>query len=492
MTKSWGSFDTTVKLCINAHNKSNTARYNGLLTTLESSFYKYDELWRIYKEETIKKFCKTEEEFNSLGQGENGNSPAYKYNDSWADRQFNRYVDIRDMLQEVLDQSADAENTVEKTESTTLNADFLVNEIKSDMITINGSITNLKAEIDNYDEEQIPVSTSKGFENLVAKLTARIETDLRAKVLAKLAVIAECSDEDYTNARLQIKFKEFRETNIAVLEQCTMLLVKKVQQVPADDKAVTATAVTPPGDVENLMLGGRPREQVYLEKSKPPKFSGDDLDFAEFKRKWESQVAKAYLPEETELDKLRDAVPKEAKDQLYGVVSLKDAWAILSKRYGDKFLISKKLKSQLKSVQCMGKTDPEKVINLKIKVRNIVTRLETLDMSAALTHDSEFLAAVYCALPDRHRVRWLDYEKGDDHWASMLTFLDKAYDQANQELALLAIYKEEKKKDVRVAGVTVDDSRDSGGNDAKRKAREACGKCPVCNNYHTWQRKDSS
>ena len=42
MTKSWGSFDTTVKLCINAHNKNNTARYIGLLTTLESSFYKYD------------------------------------------------------------------------------------------------------------------------------------------------------------------------------------------------------------------------------------------------------------------------------------------------------------------------------------------------------------------------------------------------------------------------------------------------------------------
>ena len=88
--------------------------------------------------------------------------------------------------------------------------------------------------------------------------------------------------------------------------------------------------------------------EVYLEKSKHPKFSGDDLDFAEFKRKWASQVPKAYLPEETELDKLRDAVPMEARDQLYGVVKLDVAWAILSKRYGDKLLISKKLKSQLK------------------------------------------------------------------------------------------------------------------------------------------------
>ena len=83
-------------------------------------------------------------------------------------------------------------------------------------------------------------------------------------------------------------------------------------------------------------------KQVYLEKSKPPKFSGEDLDFPEFKRKWLSQVNKANLPEETELDKLRDNIPKDAKDQLYGVVKLDEAWNILTKRFGDKQLISKK------------------------------------------------------------------------------------------------------------------------------------------------------
>ena len=110
-------------------------------------------------------------------------------------------------------------------------------------------------------------------------------------------------------------------------------------------KLATDSTAELPGDLDSLALGSRPREQVFLETSKPPKFSGDDLDFAEFKRKWHSQVTKAYLPEETELDKLREAVPKEARDQLYGVVKLSEAWAILSKRYGDKFLISKKLKS---------------------------------------------------------------------------------------------------------------------------------------------------
>ena len=102
-------------------------------------------------------------------------------------------------------------------------------------------------------------------------------------------------------------------------------------------------------------------------------------------------MTKAFLPEEAELDKLKDALPRDAKDQLYGVVSLVEAWKILTQRYGDKVLISKKLKGQLKSVQSIGKSDPEKVINLKIKDRNLVTRLESLGMGAALTHDSEYL-----------------------------------------------------------------------------------------------------
>ena len=80
---------------------------------------------------------------------------------------------------------------------------------------------------------------------------------------------------------------------------------------------------------------------------------------------------------------------------MYGVLTLTEAWKILDKRFGDKQLIAKKLKSQLKSIQCVGKSDPEKIINLKIRVRNIATRLETLGMSAALTHDSEFLSALY-------------------------------------------------------------------------------------------------
>ena len=59
---------------------------------------------------------------------------------------------------------------------------------------------------------------------------------------------------------------------------------------------------------------------------------------------------------------------------LYGVTTLEEAWKILGHRFGNKDLISKKLKEQLKNIACEGKNDPERLMDLKIKVRNIVNR----------------------------------------------------------------------------------------------------------------------
>ena len=81
-----------------------------------------------------------------------------------------------------------------------------------------------------------------------------------------------------------------------------------------------------------------------MEKSKPPKFKGEETEYPEFKRKWQSIVGKANLPIESEIDKLREAIPTDAADQLYGVTTMEKAWDVLDKRYGDPKIISMKLK----------------------------------------------------------------------------------------------------------------------------------------------------
>ena len=239
----------------------------------------------------------------------------------------------------------------------------------------------------------------------------------------------------------------------------------------------------------------QPREQVFLEKSKPPQFNGEDIDFPEFKRKWTAIVTKANLPAETELDKLRDNIPKDAKEQLFGVTTLTEAWNILTQRYGDPLLIGRKLKAQLKNVQPVGTNDPEKVINLKIKVRNVATRLESLDMGEALKHDQEFISAVYNALPERHRKGWWDFPKEKDKslWESMLIFLDKIYEQSNGELAMMPLFSlVDHAKSVKSAGLSASQSNRSIDDDAKQAAKEACGLCPLCSNAHTYKKRDGS
>ena len=170
--------------------------------------------------------------------------------------------------------------------------------------------------------------------------------------------------------------------------------------------------------------------------------------------------------------------------------NLDEAWRILSQRYGDKLIIGKKLKNQLKSIQTSGKTDPERIVNLKIKVRNIVSRLKTLDMDSALTHDPEFLSAVFTALPDKYRQEWLKQVDSEDGWQDMLMFLDGAYDRAMKELALLSLVDEKAaKKDVKAAGLNVGFANEPEDDPKYKKVKESIGKCSICAQYHTWKNR---
>ena len=148
----------------------------------------------------------------------------------------------------------------------------------------------------------------------------------------------------------------------------------------------------------------------YLKKAEPPKWGGDPLDFADFKRKWTNQVSTANMPEETELDRLRENLPSQAAKALYGENVMANAWKILENLYGDKELIANKLKKQLKNIKSKGKTDHDIVIDLATDVKNLVLRLKAVDAENMLHVDSEFLSAVFKVLPHNAQVKWLDFD----------------------------------------------------------------------------------
>ena len=272
--------------------------------------------------------------------------------------------------------SPDNKNSVES-RSEKADIELLVMCFKSELQNLETEITTVENTILSLEDSSISIFSKSLYDNQIMELSTRLTDSLVVKTNKVLVAPEESSDSNYSKGSVKIKLENFINTQQKKLGRCSSTLIQKVK--PESSTSESKSGVSSPFTVTGLEY--KPNEQVQL---------GEDIEFPEFQRKWTSLVTKANLPVETELDKLRDNIPKEAREQLFGVTSLSEAWKILTTRYGDPMIISRKLKLQLKNIETSGKNDPEKVINLKVKVRNIVTRLEALNMGEALKYDQEF------------------------------------------------------------------------------------------------------
>ena len=245
-------------------------------------------------------------------------------------------------------------------------------------------------------------------------------------------------------------------------------------------------------------------EATYLKKVDPPTFSGLEIDFPDFYRKWLAVVTPARLLDEAEVDRLKEALPENVKEMLTGVHKMSKAWEILNKRFGDKELIATKLKNELKGLDFSEEVDHDRVIAIAIKVRSLVSRLESVGGSDALKYDAEFVSAIFFQLSDRQKTKWLDFDKTSfpDKWSALLSFLDDAYDKAVQEKLLVTSYSSSSgiKRVPPTVGtlVTGVDGSSVINNSTTRKdigqqrledARKRIGKCVLCNQEHTFKSK---
>ena len=98
--------------------------------------------------------------------------------------------------------------------------------------------------------------------------------------------------------------------------------------------------------------------QTGFAKRDPPKFNGSVLDFPLFKKNWAIEVSPSELPNLIELNHLKNSIPPSAKDRLYEVETLKEAWSILEKIYGKSFDLRNRLKQEFLGINISAKTSP--------------------------------------------------------------------------------------------------------------------------------------
>ena len=478
-------YNNSVSKCQVVLNSKKYDKYESTLAKLEDKFDELTTAWETYKIEILEK-GKTEEEFNANKPEPDQEECVYPYNDAWKTDKEKSFLELFERLSD--DKPPVSEDKVDTGESWDLQ--LLCQEIKTQLDIIENTTIKLTEDIIKIPDASAEETVVEGYKQMIDTQRERLTAGLGDKLKLRMKLPDIGMEASYSRDEINKTVSTFTVKQLNDLDLLQLSLAHKLKPrvLPSPRSRSPPTQSS--------------AEKVLLAKSKPPVFKGDIIEYPEFKRKWGALVQPANLPAESELDKLRDAVPKLAKDQLLGCSSMAEAWGILDKRFGNTDLLAKKLKDKLKNITADGTSDPEKVQNLQIKVRTIIQQLETLQLQDCLQHDTEFLAAVYNNLPSKYQDKWLDVEKSSNKWNDMVTFLDKMYTQAIEQLVLLGTIEKGEIKKKAIAeqhAITVQhpDNKEEPNDDIeirkkrerRKRLKEEFGPCPNCKEEHTFVRR---
>ena len=108
---------------------------------------------------------------------------------------------------------------------------------------------------------------------------------------------------------------EFEDTDVdyqaaETWQEETLESIKSLQKLVQSERKKTVVSSAQQSKSSN---------QTFLKKRDPPPFKGDCLEFLDFQRKWKNQVHSNNLPEEFELDLLKNNILEQGSKKLFGV-----------------------------------------------------------------------------------------------------------------------------------------------------------------------------
>merc|ERR1711895_210602 len=181
---------------------------------------------------------------------------------------------------------------------------------------------------------------------------------------------------------------------------------------------------------EDLINVRKGLAQSGIKKRDPPKFSGSVLDYPLLKKNWSIEVSPGGLPELIELNLLKDSVPLTAKDRLYEVENMVEAWDILNKIYGKHFDLRSRLKQEFLAIKISQKFSPLVELEIFQKVHKIASRIKAAKAQSLLENDFEYISLVYQLLSEIQREKWVSLAGSNPTWDSFYKFLEDMYERA--------------------------------------------------------------
>ena len=95
------------------------------------------------------------------------------------------------------------------------------------------------------------------------------------------------------------------------------------------------------------------------------------------------------MPELIELNHLKNLILPSAKDRLYEIESLKEAWSILENIYGKSFDLRNRLKQEFLDINILAKISPLIELEIYEKVHKLASRIRVAKAQNLLDSDFE-------------------------------------------------------------------------------------------------------
>ena len=117
---------------------------------------------------------------------------------------------------------------------------------------------------------------------------------------------------------------------------------------------------------------------------------------------------------------MKNAIPPSAKDRLYEIETLKEAWSILEKIYGKDFDLRNRLKQEFLTIGIIAKTSPSIEIEIYEKVHKLASRIRAAKAQNLLDSDFEYISIVYQLLPEHQKEKWVTVASPNPTWESFI------------------------------------------------------------------------
>ena len=123
-------------------------------------------------------------------------------------------------------------------------------------------------------------------------------------------------------------------------------------------------------------------------------------------------------------------MPSSAKDRLYEIETLKEAWSILEQIYGKEFDLRNRLKQEFLAIEISAKSSPSIEIEIYQKVHKVASRIRAAKAQNLLESDFEYISLVYQLLPENQKEKWVTVASPNPTWDSFYSFLGEVYEKA--------------------------------------------------------------